>query len=386
MHRRTMLTGAGLAGITAALPPELLAAQSQTQGNAVSADVAPAGPEPTAKHRIKFGVIGLDHAHIYGMTDAMIRGGGTPVAFFATDPKQIETFSKRYGNGVRLARSEDEILGDKAIQLIIGAPIPDLRAPLGIRAMRAGKDYLGDKPAITSLEQLADVRRAIKETGRKFAILYSERLEVRAAVHAGELVAQGAIGKVIQTVNLAPHRVSAPSRPDWFWDKARYGGILTDIGSHQADQFLFYTGSTSARVVASQTGNLNWPDKPKFEDFGDMIATGNGGTGYIRVDWFTPDGLPTWGDGRLFLVGTEGSIELRKYVDVAGRPGGNHLFITDKKGVRYVDCSKVPLPFGPQFVTDVVERSSIAQDQDQALLAAELVLTAQKNATRPKLA
>jgi predicted dehydrogenase len=320
------------------------------------------------------------------MTDAMIRGGGTPVAFFATDPKQIETFGKRYGNGVRLARSEDEILGDKAIQLIVGAPIPDLRAPLGIRAMRAGKDYLGDKPAITSLEQLAEVRRAVKETGRKFAIMYSERLEVRSAVHAGELVAQGAIGKVLQTVNLAPHRVNAPSRPDWFWDKARYGGILTDIGSHQADQFLFYTGSTSAQVVAAQTGNLHWPDKPKFEDFGDMIATGNGGTGYIRVDWFTPDGLPTWGDGRLFLVGTEGSIELRKYVDVAGRPGGNHLFLTDRKGVRYIDCSKVPLPFGPQFVTDVVERSSIAQDQDQALLAAELVLTAQKNATRPKLA
>jgi predicted dehydrogenase len=374
-----------VAGIAASLPAELLA-QSQTQGNAVAADAAPTGPEPTAKHRIKFGVIGLDHAHIYGMTDAMIRGGGTPVAFFATDPKQIETFRKRYGNGVMLAKSEDEILGDKAIQLVIGAPIPDLRAPLGIRAMRAGKDYLGDKPAITSLEQLADVRRAIKETGRKFAIMYSERLEVRSAVHAGDLVAQGAIGKVIQTVNLAPHRVSAPSRPDWFWDKARYGGILTDIGSHQADQFLFYTGSTSAQVVASQTGNFHWPDKPKFEDFGDMIATGNGGTGYIRVDWFTPDGLPTWGDGRLFLVGTEGSIELRKYVDVAGRPGGNHLFLTDKKGVRYIDCSKVPLPFGPQFVTDVVERSSIAQDQDQALLAAELVLTAQKNATRPKLA
>lgn len=384
MHRRTMLTGAGLAGLSATLPPELLA-QSVTQGNAVSADAAPSAPEPTAKHRIKFGVVGLDHAHIYGMTDAMIRGGGTPVAVFASDPKQIEPFVKRYGNGVKIAKSEAEILGDKSIQLIIGAPIPDLRAPLGIRAMRAGKDYLGDKPSITSLEQLAEVRRTVKETGKKFAIMYSERLEVRSAVYAGELVAQGAIGKVIQTVNLAPHRVSAPTRPDWFWDKARYGGILTDIGSHQADQFLFYTGSTSAQVVAAQTGNFHWTDKPKFEDFGDMVVTGNGGTGYIRVDWFTPDGLPTWGDGRLFLVGTEGTIELRKYVDVAGRPGGNHLFLTDRKGVRYVDCSKVPLPFGPQFVTDVVERTSVAQDQDQALLAAELVLTAQKNATRPKL-
>ncbi|MBO9622671.1 MAG: Gfo/Idh/MocA family oxidoreductase [Sphingomonas sp.] len=383
--RRAILMGTGIAGLAAGLPAGAFG-QSAAQGNAVSESAAPAGPEPGVKHRIDFGVIGLDHAHIYSMTDAMIRGGGTPTAFFATDPVQIATFRKRYGNGVRLARSEDEILADKSIKLIVGAPVPDLRAPLGIRAMRAGKDYLGDKPAITSLDQLAEVRRAVKETGRKFAILYSERLEVRAAVHAGQLVDQGRIGKVIQTVNLAPHRVSPASRPDWFWDKARYGGILTDIGSHQADQFLYYTKTTSAQVVAAQTGNLRHPDRPKFEDFGDMIATGNGGTGYVRVDWFTPDGLPTWGDGRLFLLGTEGYIELRKYVDIAGRPGGNHLLVADKKGVEYVDCSKVHLPFGPQFIADVVERSSVAQDQDQALLAAELVLTAQKNATRPILA
>jgi len=190
----------------------------------------------------------------------------------------------------------------------------------------------------------------------------------------------------VQTINIAPHRVSAPTRPTWFWDKARYGGILTDIGSHQADQFVYFTRSTRAHVVASQTGNLNFPDHPKFEDFGDMMLSGNGGTGYVRVDWFTPDGLPTWGDGRLFLLGTEGYIELRKYVDVAGRPGGNHLFLADRKGVRYIDCSRTFLPFGPQLVTDIVERTSTAQDQEGALLAAELVLTAQKNATRPVLA
>ncbi|MCW3834921.1 Gfo/Idh/MocA family protein [Sphingomonas canadensis] len=382
IDRRAMLGGAGMAGLAAALSASAQA-QTAAQGNAVSAEQAPAAPEPEAKHRIRFGVIGLDHAHICSMTDAMIRGGGTPVSFFATDPAQIATFARRYGNGVALAKSAEAILADRSIQLIVAAPVPDQRAPLGIRAMEAGKDYLGDKPAITTLDQLARVRETIRRTGRKFAIMYSERLEVRAAVQAGHLVAQGAIGKVVQTVNLAPHRVNAPSRPGWFWDKARYGGILTDIGSHQADQFLFYTGSKRAQVIAAQTGNLHWPDKPDFEDFGDMIATGDGGTGYIRVDWFTPDGLPTWGDGRLFILGTDGYIELRKYVDVAGRPGGNHLLIADKAGVRYMDCSKVPLPFGPQFVTDVVERSSIAQDQEQALLAAELVLTAQARATRP---
>lgn len=381
IDRRSLIGGASIAGLASLIAGETLA-QSTTQGNAAPEVAAPLVPEPGTKYRVPFAVIGLDHAHIYSMTDAMVRGGGVLESFYATDQKQIEAFRNRYG-GVPLARSEDEILGDKEVKLIAGAPIPDLRAPLGIRAMRAGKDVLLDKPAITTLEQLADVREAVRDTNRKFAIMYSERLEVRAAVAAGELVQRGTIGKVLQTVNLAPHRVNAPSRPDWFWDKSRYGGILTDIGSHQADQFLFYTGSKTANVVASQTGNLHWKDKPQFEDFGDMMVTGDGGTGYIRVDWFTPDGLATWGDGRLFILGSEGFIELRKYIDIVGRPGGDHLFVSDRQGTRYMDCSKVPLPFGPQFITDVVERSSTAQDQEQALLAAELVLIAQKNATRP---
>jgi predicted dehydrogenase len=270
------------------------------------------------------------------------------------------------------------------VQLVLGAPIPDLRAPLGVRVMRAGKDYLADKPGITTLAQLAEVRKTIKATRRKFAIMYSERLEVRSAVYAGELVQQGAIGKVIQTVNLAPHRMNAPSRPAWFWDKARYGGILCDIGSHQADQFLYYTNTTRAKVIAAQVGNVNYPQYPKFEDFGDMMMVGNGGTGYVRVDWFTPDGLSTWGDGRLFILGTDGYIELRKYINVASNlTGGNHLYIVDKKQARYIDCKEVDLPFGPQFVADIVERTQVAQDQEQALLAAELVLKAQKVATPP---
>ena len=384
-NRRDFLQAAGIAGMFAGAS-EVALAQGAPQGGVSGAGTVDAAntstPEITPTHHIKFSAIGLDHAHIYGMTRAIQRGGGELVSFYSKDPGQVAAYKKEFGD-VKLASGEDEILNDKSVQLVLGAPIPDLRAPLGIRVMKAGKDYLGDKPAITSLEQLADVRKAIKETRRKFAIMYSERLEVRSAVHAGDLIQQGAIGKVIQTVNLAPHRVNAPSRPDWFWDKARYGGILTDIGSHQADQFLFYTGSTQAHVVAAQTGNVGYPQYPKFEDFGDMILTGNGGTGYVRVDWFTPDGLDTWGDGRLFIVGTEGYIELRKYTNVAVAKGGNHLFIVDKKSARYINCDKVPLPFGPQFVRDVVERTDVAQNPEQCLLATELVLKAQKMATRP---
>ena len=381
--RRALLVAAGTAGLMS------LPALGET-GAGVREEVAPSGfdPAPFAKQSIKFAVIGLDHYHIFGMTAAVQRGGGKLVKFFATDPKQIADFKAKFGD-IPLARSEDEILHDKSIKLVAGAPIPDQRAPLGIRVMKAGKDYLSDKPAITTLEQLADVRKAVAETRKKFAIMYSERLEVKAAIQAGYLVDAGAIGKVVQTINIAPHRIGnadAGGRPDWFWQKPRYGGILTDIGSHQIEQFLYYTKSTSARVVASQTANFNHPEHPEFEDFGDMIAVGNGGTGYIRVDWFTPDGLSTWGDGRLFILGTEGYIELRKYIDVAGRPGGNHLFMVDKKGVRFIDCNNVVLPFGPQFVSDIIHRTETAQNQAEALLTAELVLTAEKNATRAVLA
>jgi predicted dehydrogenase len=380
--RREFLKQAGLAGMLGSLTTAAIA-PAFAQSGAFTVEPANTTAATPPRHHIRFAAIGLDHAHIFSMCAAVKRGGGELVSFFATDPKQIEAFRKQFGD-VKLAASEEEILDDKSIQLIAGAPIPDLRAPLGIRAMKAGKDYLADKPGITTLKQLADVRKAVKETGRKFAIMYSERLEVRSAVYAGELVKQGAIGRVIQTVNLAPHRMNIPSRPEWFFDKARYGGILCDIGSHQADQFLYYTNSTKAKVVAAQVGNVAYPQYPAFEDFGDMVMSGNGGTGYVRVDWFTPDGLSTWGDGRLFILGTEGYIELRKYINVASNlTGGNHLYIVDRKQARYIDCKDVDLPFGAQFVADIVNRTSDAQDQEQALLAAELVLKAQKVATRP---
>jgi predicted dehydrogenase len=377
--RRAFLKAMGGAGMLSALPEAAFGWHSG-EGHIVHQVAAP-GPDAGAKpkYSIKFGVIGLDHYHIMGMTAAVIRGGGELVSFYSNLPKAIADFQKLYPNA-KLAASEDEILNDSSLQLVAGAPIPNLRAPLAIRAMRHGKDYLSDKPAMTTLEQLEEIRRVSAETGRIFAIMYSERLEVRAAVQAGYLVKDGAIGKVVQTINIAPHKVNDITRPDWFWDPDQYGGILCDIGSHQADQFVYYTGSTTAEVTASQIANTNHPNHPRFQDFGDMMLHGNGGAGYVRVDWFTPNGLTTWGDGRLFILGTDGYIELRKYLDIAGRPGANHLFIVDQKQMRYMDCSQVEMPFGPQFVGDIVNRSHTGQNQEQALLAAELVLKAQKNA------
>jgi predicted dehydrogenase len=314
----------------------------------------------------------------------MIRNGGQLIAFFAKEPDLADAYAKRFPQA-KAARSEKEILEDSSIQLIVSASIPVDRAPLGIQVMRHGKDFMVDKPGIITLEQLEEVRKVQKETKRIYSIMYSERFENRATVKAGELVKAGAIGQVIQTIGLGPHRINLKSRPAWFFDRKHYGGIITDIGSHQFDQFLYFTGSTKAEVIASQTGNVHYSQYPNFEDFGDTTLRGNGGAGYIRVDWFTPDGLNTWGDGRLTILGTDGYIELRKNVDIAGHEGGNHLFLVDKKETRYMDCSKEPLPYGEQLINDITNRTETAMTQEHCFLATELALKAQKQAQKLEL-
>jgi predicted dehydrogenase len=338
-------------------------------------------PEGGKPARIRFAAIGMNHNHINGQTDAVIRGGGELVSFFAIEPDLAEAYAKRYPQA-RLARSENEILEDPQVQLVVSAAIANERAPLGVRVMRHGKDYMSDKPGITTLEQLAEVRKVQAETKRIYSICYSERLENRATVKAGELVKAGAIGKVVQTVGLGPHRTNLKTRPAWFFVKEQYGGILCDIASHQFDQFLYFTGSTKAEVVASQVGNVKHPQYPGLEDFGDATVRGDGGAGYIRVDWFTPDGLQTWGDGRLTILGTEGFIEIRKNIDIGGREGGNHLFLVDQKETRYVDCQDVAPPYGTQLVDDVRNRTETAMPQAHCFLAMELAIRAQANAQR----
>jgi predicted dehydrogenase len=340
--------------------------------------------ESQGKSRIKFSVIGLNHGHINGQTRAVIGGGGELVSFYAKEPDLVAAFSKEFPQA-RLARSEKEALEDRSVQLIVSASIPDERAPLGVEVMRHGKDFMVDKPGVTTLEQLAEVRRVQEQTHRIYSIMYGERFENRATLRAGELVRAGAIGKVIQTIGLGPHRMNPKTRPAWFFDRARYGGVICDIGSHQFDQFLHFTGSTRADIVASQVGNMNHPQHPGLEDFGEVMLRGDGGggcSGYIRVDWFTPDGLPTWGDTRLTVLGTDGYIEVRKNVDIGGRDGGDHLFLVDQKGVRRVECGDVPLLYGQRLVDDVLNRTETAMSQQSCFLATELALKAQKQAQR----
>lgn len=346
---------------------------------------APKGkPSPVCKSgEFVFSVIGLDHGHIYGMTNGLLEAGATLKYVFDPDEAKVAAFIKSYPQAVA-AKDERCVLEDKESVMIAGACITSERCALGMRVMSAGKHYFTDKAPLTTLEQLECAKKKVAETGKKYMVYYSERLHVEGAVFAGQLIDEGAIGKVIQVIGIGPHRINAVARPDWFFEKEKYGGILCDIGSHQIEQYLYYAKEDDAEVISSQIANYNHPQYPGLDDFGDAQLRGkNGTTNYFRVDWFTPNALRTWGDGRTLILGTNGYIEIRKYTDIGTERGGDNVYlVNDKVEKRFEVAGKVGYPFFGQLIRDILDGTENAMTQAHAFKAAELCIKAQNQAVK----
>jgi len=326
---------------------------------------------------IKFAAIGLDHRHIYEQVGRLLELGCECAGYWTDgEPQPLAGFMKRYPQLNRV-NDVEQLYEDQSIDLIVTAAIPSDRADIAVRAMEHGKDVMTDKPGCTTLAQLQRIKNTAATHKRIWSVNYSERFEVPCVQKAAELVAQGRIGRVVQTLGIGPHRLNKATRPDWFFDSQKYGGILVDIASHQIDQFLYFTGSDDAQIASACVANYANPETSDLQDFGEIVLRNDHSHGYIRVDWYTPDGLSTWGDGRLMLLGTEGYIELRKYIDIVGQAGTNHLFITDNKGMERIDCSAQPLPYYGQLVDDIRNRTQSAMQQNHCFKVMELAIAAQ---------
>lgn len=329
---------------------------------------------------LHLGVMGIDHGHIFGMLSGMQAEGCTCDLWWTKGPAVTENKFKEVFPDLEKVEDRRRILDDPKIDLILISAIPSQRAELAIEAMQAGKDVMVDKPGCITLEELEDIKRVQKETGRIWSVNFSERFQVPAVAKAEQLVDQGAIGRVIQTVNLAPHKQNLKTRPDWYFQREHYGGILTDIGSHQVDQFLHFTKSTKVTIGHALVENTTQPDHPGFQDYGEITLVGDKGHGYVRLDWFTPNGLPTWGDGRLFILGTEGTIELRKYTNIGQPHKTNNLYLVNGDSNEYIDCSDEPLPYFPRLIADVQDRTETAAPQDHTFRTMEIAISAQMQA------
>jgi len=385
MNRRRFLQhSAGAAAAGAMLPPLALAQAASPVAAPSRAYVPRPKPGPVVKRgEFVFAAAHLDHNHITGQCTALIEAGATLKWVYEPDEKKRTAFLGRFKQA-KAARSLDEILADPAVKLVTAAAVTSERGPIGCRVMEAGKDYFTDKAPFTTLDQLAQAKTVVARTGRKYMVYYSERLTSEAGMFATDLVRDGVIGRVVQVVGLGPHRLNRPSRPAWFFEREKYGGILCDIGSHQCEQFLTYSGATDATLTHAAVGNFANPETPELEDFGEASFVGNNGaTNQFRVDWFTPGGLSTWGDGRTFILGTQGYIELRKYVDVARDKRGDHVYLVDGKGEHHLEVDgKVGYRFFGEFILDCLNRTETAMSQAHAFKAAELCLKAQAGARR----
>ena len=327
-------------------------------------------------------VIGLDHGHIYGMVNGLLEAGAGLSKVYDRNPAKVDAFLQRYPQAER-AESEEEILSSGA-DLIASAIRPDLRGQLAVRAMNAGKNFFVDKPGFLTMEELSQIEETRKQTGKKYYIYFSERIHVEGAVCAEKLIREGKVGKVLNVTNLAPHRLNAPTRPEWFWDCSKNGSILIDIGSHQIEQFLTYSGSKTAKVVHSCMKNCGTPDHPEFFDYGDCYLEGDSGaTCYFRVDWFTPAGMGAWGDGRTFVAGTEGCVEVRKYIDVARSPEADHVYFTDAEGEHLIEAhGKYGFEYFGNIILDCLNGTDYAIEPEKTLEAMKIAITASENALK----
>ena len=323
------------------------------------------------------GILGIDHGHIFGMLGHMLARGARCKAWWTHGPaKPEEKFRATYPDIPR-GVTKPAILDDPEIDAVLIAAVPADRAALAIEAMEHGKDVMTDKPGCTTFEQLDALRETQAATNRIWSVNFSERFQVPAVARAETLVADGAIGRVVQVVTLAPHKQNLRTRPDWYFQRDRYGGILVDIGSHQIDQVLHFTGATEARVVHAHVENTTRPEHPGFQDYGEATLRTPDGHGFVRVDWFTPDGLPTWGDGRLFLLGTDGTIEIRKYTDIGQPHRTDTLYLVNGTENTRIDCVGGPLPYFDRLIADLRDRTETAMPQAHPFTVMELALKAQ---------
>ncbi len=327
----------------------------------------------------RIAVAGAEHLHLFQIVDALLGAGAQTVAH---TPDGSLAAAYRGWRGDSHEAPLAEILVDDSIDIVVTAAVPADRAAITVAALHAGKAVVSAKPGVTTRPQLAAVTEALAgRQGRPWTVVFTERFENRAVAEAVRLARSGAVGRVVRVAGTGPHSLHADQRPDWFWDPAAGGGILVDLASHQVDQFLSLLGDPArAEVQASAVGNTNTPDHPAFQDIGSLSLVAPGVHGEHSVDFLSPAGLATWGDTRLVVTGTAGTLEVRANIDVLGHDGPEHLLHVDADGARRVDLSATAVDWAANLLADVADDGERLMTQAHVVAVSDLTLRAQERA------
>ncbi len=336
---------------------------------------------------MKFAVIGINHGHIYGQVEGLLTVPGSQCAGVAVDqPHLLEEFSRRFPQIP--IRTRESILNDATVDLIASASINSDRGPLAVEVLSRGKHFFVDKPPLTDLAQLEPLRRAIATSGKLFFVYYSERLSNPFDQQAKTIYQQGGIGELVHLMGLGPHKLNADIRPDWIWNPRQYGGVINDLLSHQVDWFCWFTDQ-KIRQFSSRLGQFGAAAGREFDDFGDVMVTAeNGITGYFRADWFTPEKSPVWGDVRGLIVGTRGTIEIRRIINLGAvdtpASGPCMILTNDQSGPTRIPAGNQPLAWPQHIASSLRTGKNQLNDPEMVLHVIETTLRMQCQAIRVK--
>jgi predicted dehydrogenase len=325
---------------------------------------------------VGFGVVGLEHLHVFELVDGLCAAGAVPIAHTAGD-----SLSDAYGawQTDSVATDAAGVLADDRVQLVVLAGVPSTRADAAVAALDAGRSVLSDKPGATTSDQLERVRAAVAQSAGRWWVLFSERFGVPAVRVATTLARDGAIGEVVHVSGSAPHRGALDQRPEWFFDPGRAGALLVDLGAHQVDQFLASTGAETADVVGAASGNVAAPDHPAFHDIAEVTLAAGDARGHHRVDYLEADGFPAWGDVRLVITGTAGRLEVRTPV-VDGVAGAPELWCTDHDGHRRVDVDPT-VTWPRELLDDLADGGERLMSREHPFAVTTVCLSAAAGAT-----
>lgn len=327
-----------------------------------------------------FAVVGLVHGHVYGMIEGLIGAGADLCCVYEPNDCLFQKFHSTYP-GVERVQSLDSILFSDRIDLVVNCLRPDERADFSISVLESGRDVFSDKPGFLKKIDGDRILAASALGKSNYYIYFSEHIHHEESLAAKNLIDSGKLGKVFHYSGFAPHRLNADSRPWWFFDAKVNGDVLIDLGCHLFEQFLWFTGSKTAHVEKSILRNVCHAQYDGFFDFGESLIVGDSGaTGYIMVDWFTPDGLSSWGDCRAFISGTSGSLEVRKYLDIASGPNGILLLCDNEKEQKISVKDSIGFPFFGRLIQACLGVRPFDFDTSWCVNAMKLAIEASESA------
>ena len=290
--------------------------QTADRGPARAADAA--GRENISRaggNRLGIGVIGLGMAvqpHAQALLQLVDRAQF--IAGFSPSAERRREFAQTCG--LPTVASEQELLDDPRIDVVLVLTPPRTHAEVALRAALAGKHVLVEKPLDVDLPQALALVAGFARAGRTLGVVFQHRFR-RSPMALKKLLDEGALGKLLS--------VSASVR---WWRSAAYyaqpgrgmrerdgGGVLLTQAIHTLDLLLHLAGPAASVMARCSASGLRRTDT---EDIACAVVTyASGAFGVVDATTVAYPGYPE----RIELAGSEGTALLEGDRLIVQRPG-----------------------------------------------------------------